>query len=187
MKLKKFYKLALVGAVVASMVRPVNAVDMRTGSGMLAEIASIVVQAKLNLAIAANSGDVEALAEASKRSDGVDSAMAEAMNAFSAMERAIAGGDDDAAASAFENVSSALQKAKDALNGSIPDQQPVLADNKAWEDSQKNAGGGVGNPYDEPNIYNVLWNTENMESFYQGLFNEFIDPSSFTDKPATPE
>ncbi len=99
----------------------VGAIDLAAASGLLADVAVISAQSSSALAAAANSGDVEAIVEAQNRADAVDSAMAEAQEAYAAMERAVAGGDEDAAAAAAEDLTAAQQKAGDALNGVFPE------------------------------------------------------------------
>ena len=170
MRTHRFNKVCLVAVMAAMVVLPkAHAANLAKASGMLADVAAIVVQAKQNLAIAANSGNVTAIGEAAKRADASDAAMAEAMEAFAALERADAGENDDAADSAFEDIQTALQKATEALSGAIPE-ETAQSKHKKWKDSQKNTGGGPGRPYDPPNIYDVPWHSQNLRSFYNHLF-----------------
>lgn len=164
----------------------VIAADQVDAAANLSGIAAISVQSKANLADAAFSGVIEEIAEAGKRSDAVDAAMAQAQEAYSAIERAVANGDDDAAQSAADDLAAALGKAVDALNGVIPEE--VVNAVKQWKDSQKNTGGGPGKPYDPPNMYDVVWNSDSMSDFYQNhfgnLWNSGVNPN---DREATPE
>ncbi|MDF7826054.1 hypothetical protein P4B35_18635 [Pontiellaceae bacterium B12227] len=162
------------------------AVDPATAAGNLAEIGSISVQAKANLSEAANGGNVDDIAEAGKRSDAVDAAMAQAQEAFSEMERALANGDEDTAKSAADDLMASLEKAADALNGVIPEE--VVNAVKEWKESKKNTGGGAGRPYDPPNMYDVPWNSRLMRNFYQNHFgNNWSSGVTPGDRDATPE
>ena len=162
------------------------AVDPAAVAGNLAEIGSISVQAKANLSEAANNGNVDAIAEAGKRSDAVDAAMAQAQEAYSEMERALANGDEDTAKSAADDLMSSLEKAADALNGVIPEE--VVNAVKEWKESKMNTGGGPGRPYDPPNMYDVPWNSQLMRNFYQNQFgNTWSSGVTPNDREATPE
>ena len=185
--MKRFAKhitgAALMTAILAT---SAQAQDQAGAAGNLAEISAISVQAKANLSAAALSGDVDQIAEMSKRSDAVDAAMAEAQEAYSAMEKAMEGGDTDAAQSAANDLSDSLKKASDALNGVIP--EDVAAAAAAWKNSKKNTGGGPGKPWDPPNMYDVPWQSGSMRSFYQAHWgNLFASGRSTGDKEATPE
>jgi hypothetical protein len=138
----------------------------------------MVTQAKDNQANAAVGGDLAAIAEADKRAVAVDSAMAEAQAAFSALERAAEGNDEDAAAKAIDDLNAARQKASDALNGAVPEDSPQSEQAK-WVEGQKNTGGGPGRAYDPPNIYDVPSQTQGLRQFYQGLFGNFWQASAF--------
>jgi hypothetical protein len=182
------FNIGLVGMAAIMMVgTTASAADRAAAAADLAEIATISVQSKGNLAGDALGGDVDAIAESSKRSDAVDAAVAEGQQAHSAIERAATGGDPDAADSAAEDLKAALQKAKDALNGVIPE---VKGDKHAeWKESQTNTGSGPGRAYDPPNIYNKPWQTQGMQSFYQGLLwgNFWASGRGTGDRDATPE
>ncbi len=176
-------------AVMATLIQ-VHAADMAAASGVLAEVSVMAVQAKAGLADAANSGDVKAIADAVSRADAVDSAVADARDAYAAMERAAAGGDEDAAAAAADSLEAARQKASDALKGIVPEAVQKTA-KEVWKDSTSNTGGGPGNAYDPPNIYDVPWQTQGMRSLYTSLFGNFWSASGQTspgnDFDATPE
>ena len=167
-----------------------NAVDQAAAAANLAEIATISVQSKANLASASLGGDIEAIAEAGKRSDAVDAAMAQGQEAHAAMERAVANGDEDAAQSAMEDLQASKEKANDALGGVIPDALAQSVHNQ-WKEGQTNTGGGPGKAYDAPNIYDVPWQTQGMRTFYQGLWGNLWASGrtggGFGDKDATPE
>ncbi|VGO21360.1 hypothetical protein [Pontiella sulfatireligans] len=191
MKMKYFYTLALAVAAVATIgLSPAHAADAAEASGMLADIASIVVQANQNLATVAGSGDVDAIAEASARADAIDSIMAEAIESYSALEKAKEGGDEDAADASYEDCASALRRATEALSGAIPE-ETAQSKHAKWKEGQKNTGGGPGRAYDPPNPYFVPWHTQNLQDFYQGIFDKFYATSPhggrYWEKPATPE
>jgi hypothetical protein len=147
---------------------------MAAASGILANVSVMAVQAKADLADAASSGDVAAIAEATKRADAVDAAVADAQAAYAAMEHALAGDDADAAASASDDLEAAQQRASDALNGgAIPDAVQKSAQD-VWKESKTNTGGGPG----QPNVYDVPWQTQGMRSLYTSLFGSFWTSSS---------
>lgn len=184
----------MVGAVALVLMAssPVRAADLADASGTLAKVAVMAVQAKANLALAASGGDVNAIADAVKRADAVDAAMAEAQEAFSALERAVAGNDEDAAAAVSDDLDAARQKAFDALNGAVPEASPQ-SEHAKWVEGQKNTGGGPGRAYDPPNIYGRPWDTQGLRHFYEGLFGGFWSASGHGggrgcgDFDATPE
>ncbi len=154
-------------------------------AGDLAAIATISVQAKANLSNAALGGNVDEITEAGKRSDAVDAAMAQGQDAYLSMERADQNGDQDAVASASEDLKSSLAKAVNALNGVIPDEiaQAVARQKKA----PKNTG-VKGRSYDVPNVYDVPWNSDRMRDFYQNHFANFWDSGIRPqDSETTPE
>jgi hypothetical protein len=168
-----------------------HAVDQAAAAADLAEIAMISVQSKANLAGDALGGNIDAVAESGKRSDAVDAAMSQGQESHSAMERAVAGGDDDAAQSAVEDLKASKQKALDALNGVIPESLAAKSVHDKWKESKKNSGGGPGNGYDAPNIYEKAWQTQGMRATYQGLWGSLISSGVTTgsagDRDATPE
>ncbi len=179
MKKQQFIKKVTLISIVTIMTTllQAQAVNMAEASGTLAGIAVMAVQAKANLANAASSGDIDAIADAIKRADAVDSAMASAQEAYSKMERASAGNDEDAATAAADDLEVARQNAFDALNGEVPEPTPQSKHDQ-WKEGQKNTGGGPGRAYDPPNIYDVPWQTEGLRGFYQGLFGNFWGASS---------
>lgn len=66
------------------------------GSGIVAEVAALSVKAKLNLAHAALTGDIGLIKEAALRADAIDSALAEAREAFAELEIELQGQGSDA-------------------------------------------------------------------------------------------
>jgi hypothetical protein len=168
------------------MVVSASAVDQAAAAGALAEMSSISVMAKANLSEAALGGNVDEIAEAVKRSDAVDASVNQATQSYADIIVAVRNGDEDAAQSAADAINASLEKALDALNGVIPEQ--VADAVNQWKNSKKNTGGGPGQPYDPPNMYEVPWNSAQMNAFYQSQFGNFwnagCDPS---DNEATPE
>ena len=171
---KQLKEAGLIAALVAvATVAQVRAADMAAASGVLANVSAMAVQAKAGLASAAESGNVEAVAEATKRANAVDAAVADAQKAYAAMERAVSGGDPDTAASAFDDLQAAEKRASDALNGGeAPDAAPKASKND-WKESTSNTGGGPTEAYSAPNIYNVPWRSEGLRSLYDSLFGTF--------------
>lgn len=160
-----------------------SAVDQAAAAGDLASISAISVQAKANLAEAALGGDVDAIAEAGKRSDAVDNAAAQAAAAYATLESELASGNEDAAQSAFDDLKAALENAMDALQGVIPD-----GGIPGPKNSKRNSAGGPGRPYDPPNMYDVPWNSQAMRDFYQSHFGNFwMSGVTPPDQEATPE
>lgn len=163
-----------------------SAVDQAAAAADLADISAISVQAKASLAEAALSGDVDAIAEAEKRSDAIDGAAAQATAAYATLESELASGNEDAAQSAADDLKAAVENARDAIQGIIS-QDMANAGDKA-KNSKKNSVGGPGRPYDPPNMYDIPWNSAGMRAFYQSNFGNFWQAGvSPTDKEATPE
>lgn len=168
------------------------AADLAEAAGDMAEISTLSVQAKKNLVDDALGGNIDAIAESTKRSDAVDAAVAQGQEAQSEIVKAVQGGDNDAADSAADDLKSAVQKARDALDGVIPEPS-ATSKHAAWKKSQENTGGGPGRAYDPPNIYNDPSMSQGLQSFYQGLFGNFWGSSAFGDsrgfgeRDATPE
>lgn len=174
--------MCLTGMLCATMA---SAVDQAAAAGDLANISTISVQAKADLAAAALAGDVDAIAEAGKRADAVDLAVAQAAAAYATLETELANGNDDAAQSAADDLKAAVQNATDALKGVIT--QDVVDAAKKLKQYRTSAG-GPGRPNDPPNMYDVPWNSQAMRDFYQSNFGNFwmsgVNPP---DREATPE
>ena len=183
--LKKTGLVAMVVAM-ASLVQVQAVVDMAAATGTLADIAVMAVQAKANLAAAANNGDIDEIADATKRADAIDAAVTEAQEAFAAMERAVAQNDEAAAAEALGDLNDSWKKANDALNGAVPEATPKSLKE---QESTTNTRSGPGKAYDPPNIYDVPWQSAGMRAVYAAQFGNFFiaGGSSFGDSDATPE
>ena len=140
--MKKNYFLQKAGSVVAvAMVATlvqVQAADMAAANGTLANVAVMAVQAKANLASAANGGNIDAVSEAMKRADAVDAALTSAKEALAALDVAQNANDESAAMKALD---AAQQRALAALNGPVPAPTQQSAKDQ-WKNSQKNTGGG---------------------------------------------
>lgn len=175
--------ICLTGMLCATMA---SAVDQAAAAGDLANIEAISVQAKADLAAAALAGDVDAIAEAGKRADAIDGAVAQAAAAYATLETELANGNEDAAQSAADDLKAAVQNAMDALKGVIP--QDVMDAAKKQKQSRKTSAGGPGRPFDPPNMYDVPWNSQGMRDFYQSSFgNLWMSGVNPSDKEATPE
>lgn len=172
--------ICLTGMLCATMA---SAVDQAAAAGDLANVSAIAVQAKADLAAAALAGDVDAIAEAGKRADAVDLAVAQAAAAYATLETELANGNEDAAQSAADDLKAAVQNATDAVGGNIQDMPEPTTPARG-----KTSVGGPGRPFDPPNMYDVPWNSQGMRDFYQSSFGNFwmsgVNPS---DKEATPE
>lgn len=160
-----------------------SAVDQAAAAADLAAVSAISVQANENLSTNALSGDVDGIADAGKRCDAIDNAAAQAAEAYARMESELASGNEDAAQSAYDDLKTALENAKDALQGIIQESVKPGPD-----DGKKNSAGGPGRPYDPPNMYDVPWNSQNMRDFYQSHFGNFwMSGIAPRDQEATPE
>ncbi|QBG47551.1 hypothetical protein EGM51_09155 [Verrucomicrobia bacterium S94] len=186
--MKKLSKIMLVTVGLGLTSLTASAVDPAGAASDLSEIAKISVDAKAALAEAASSGNAELVAEAGERSDAVDAAMAMALDAYSAMEKAVESGDEDAAQSAVDDIADALQKAKDAINGVIAlDVKEAVKDRT--EAANANTGGSAWGAYDPPNVYDVPWDSARVRNFYQRQFGNLWASLGNTprDSEATPE
>jgi hypothetical protein len=190
---KHFLKKTVLVALLAigTTLSQVRAADMVAAAGILANIESMVVQAKANLALAASSGDVAAISEASKRADAVDAASAEANQMFAALEGAA---DDSQAAKAMAGLEAAQTKADQALNGAVPEPTPK-SKKEAWKESTSNTGGSPDGGFNPPNIYDVPWQSAGMRNVSAGMFSSVYGSTGgssssskgFGDGDATPE
>jgi len=147
MKKNQYSKIGLfvcVATLAASI--QVRAVDLAAASGILADIAVISVQASAALAAAANTGDIDEIADARKRVDAIASLLNMAEEAWTDLQASVSVGDEDAIADAFEKMNEALGLAQGALTGDIPGE----SQHEQWKKSQTNTGGGTGSAYDPP-------------------------------------
>ncbi len=161
--------------------------SLESTKAIVAEIASVAADAKYAVAVAAGQGDVTALDEATRRSDAVDSAVADAIDAMEEYEAAYNATpqNTDVMESAMEKLNSALQKAKDAKEGVIPEDAQASNNNQ----DQDNTGGSPKDTFDPPNIYAKPWDTQGLNEFYQNLFQDFYQsgaPIQDTNHPNTP-
>lgn len=191
MKKNLFVKSGLLASVCAVFfVGQANAVDLAEAAGVMAEVESMSVAAKASLASAALDGDAEAVAEAKKRSDAIDTAVASARDAYSQLEISVNSGDTDAAETAGDDLANALQQVRDALMGAIPEE--LLAQAEEAQSKQK-AGGKPGDPNNPPNLHEVPWKSQGIKAYYEGLFGHFWNAQAFGhgqgfgDRDATPQ
>ncbi len=191
MKKNLFLKSGVLALLCATVfVGQSKAAGLEEAAGVMAEVESMSVSAKANLADAALGGDTEAIAEAKKRSDAIDAAVADAREAFAKLEVNTKSGDADAAETSEDDLAAALVQVKDALMGAIPESMTAQVDKNK---SKKHAGGKPGKPNDPPNINEVPWKSQGIKAYYQGLFGEFWNASAFGhasgfgDRDATPE
>lgn len=191
--LKKTGLVAMVVAM-ASLVQVQAVVDMAAATGTLADIAVMAVQAKANLAAAANDGNIDEISDATKRADAIDAAASEAQKALAATESAVAQNDEAAAAESLSSLNDSWKKANDALNGAVPEATPQSVHDQ-WKESTTNTGSGPGQANDPTNIYDVPWQSAGMRAVYAAEFGNvyvsgggsFANSTSFGDGDATPE
>jgi hypothetical protein len=182
MKKQSFVKKVVLGlaSVVVTVAVVFAAVDMPVASGLVSDVSVMAVQAKASLAKAASSGDIQAITTATKISELIDNALAEAEAAYAAIEKAVAAGDQKAAAKAAEKLAKSVEVAKAAKTGELP---------KATKKPDDNQSVGAG-AYDVPNIYEVPWQSAGLRSIYSALFNEVLVASGgsmeFIEGDATP-
>ena len=145
--------MAAIAVAMTSFVQ-VKAADTAAANVALAEIASMAGQAQADLASAANSGDLNAVAEATQRADALSAALGDAVAAVKAMAAAT---DETATASAKAALASATQKAYEAFTG---------------QKSGKTGGasGKSGKAGDPPNIHDTPWKSAGLRSVGQGMF-----------------
>lgn len=187
--MKKHFMITSGAACLAALLNVSTvAADQVAATGALAEVSTAAVIAKANLAGAAGSGDVNAIAEAKKRADAVDAAVAEAQDAYNAMERALQSGDAAAANSAEDALNSAVAKANNANNGMFSNEAPKAVVQKKAKDSDEPVEAN-----DPPNIYANASDTATKQAVMQGAFGNFWSTSAFGtrtgfgDREATPE
>lgn len=183
MKTMQLKYVAVAGLLMLGLANHAFAVNVAEASGVMADLESLAVQAKAALANAALGGNVDAIAEANKRSAAIDAAVAAGNEALSAMELAMANGDAAAAESAEDELAAALAQAQAALSGVLPETAATKKPEKSKSDKKE----------DFPNIYDVPWKSQGIRAYYQSLFGSFHDASSFGhgqgfgDQDATPE
>ncbi len=188
MKKYQYSKIGLIACVAVHFATmQAHAVNLAAASGILADVAVTATQASSALAVAASSGDVAAIADAQERANKVDFAMAEAQEAYAAMERETAAGNEDAAAAAAEDLADAQQKAGDALDGELAQQEEGET-----SDAKRGGSGNAG----VPNIYDVPWQSDGLRRLSQSLFDTAWTASGkggsrfaerFGERQATPE
>jgi len=189
MKTTLFSKISLLAAVCVFVLAGRSAaVDLAEAAGVMAEIEAMAVSAKAAIADAAVSdGDVVA---AQTRSDAIDSAVAQARDAFANMELSIQNGDMDAAETAEDELAAALVLVRDALMGAIPE---AMAETGGEEGEAGQSEGEAGDADNPPNIHEVPWKSQGIKAYYQSLFGDWWNASAFGhgkgfgDGDATPE
>lgn len=191
MKMNLFSKCSLLAFLCASvLVGQAGAVDLAEAAEVMSDVEAMSISAKTAVAEAALGGDTDAIAEAQKRSDAIDAAVAMARDAYADMERNIQNGDMDAAETAEDDLAAALVQVKNALMGAIPETMVATAGN---ENGGQRPGGPPGNPDNPPNIHEVPWKSQGIKAYYQSLFGEWFNASAFGlargfgDGDATPE
>jgi len=152
MKKRQYNKIGLIACVATLFMATQVLANLAAATGMLADIAVAATQANATLAAAANSGDLDAVAEAQELVAKVQSSMEEALEAYAALE----GGDD----AATGKLATARQNALAAVGG-VPEATP--------KGNQE---------YSLPNIHDVPWQSDGLRSLYQELFNIAMSASA---------
>lgn len=168
MKAIQLKYVAVVGLLVLSLANHSFAVDAAEASGVMADLETLVSQAKLTLS-KASLVDADAVAEANELSAAIDAAVAAGRDALSTMEQAIANGDAEGAAAAEDAMAAALRQARDLFLGIFP---ATAAATDTGDDSESEQDE---NP---PNIYDDPWESQGLRAYYESLFGAFQEASS---------
>lgn len=177
MNMNFFSKCSLLAILCASMlVGQSKAVDLAESAEVMGEVESMSVSAKAAIAEAALGGDTEAIAEAQKRSDAIDAAVAMARDAFASMKLSIESGNIDAAETAEDELAAALNMVADALMGAIPEEMTASDETGSAE---QQAAGEPDDSEDPPNIHEVPWKSQGIKAYYQSLFGQWWNASAF--------
>ncbi|MDF7800510.1 hypothetical protein P4C99_13615 [Pontiellaceae bacterium B1224] len=159
-------------------------VDQAAVAADLGSINNISTQASNALTKEANAKpvDTEALAEAQKRSEAISGLAEQAKSLAATMLSQLANGNEDAAQATADEIKATVGKAKDALQGVIPQEVMDVANSKGESVS------GPGFPFDPPNMYDVPWQSQEMQAFYQNYFGTlWMSGVNPPDLEATPE
>ena len=138
-------------------------VDKAASVGKLADLGAVVTQAHKALAEATEGGDAIAVADAKKRAEAAEAAMAAGKVAYGALMAALEIGDEAAAEAAAESLASALEAGINALAGVFP---------------QEEQGGALGEPEKEgkvPNIFRKPWESDGEKAVKDGGFGIELD------------
>ena len=171
MKAIQLKYVAVVGLLALGLANHSFAANIAEATGVMADLESLVVQAKATLA-KASLESTDAMADPLAQSAEVDKAVEAGREALAAMEQAVADGDAEAADAAEADLAKALEQARNALLGIFPEVAAVAADTGDEEEKS----------YAPPNIYDVPWESQGIRAYYESLFGVFDDASSFGQK-----
>jgi len=174
MKAMQFKYVAVACLLALSLSSQSFAVDAAEATGVMADLDSLVTEAQKIISAEASALDSAAADEAIARSVELDKAVAAGREALSAMEEAIANGDDAAAEAAEDDLAAALRRARDVLAGVLTASVATSSD-----ESQDDSVAGPVSDWDAPNIYDVPWKTQGIRAYYDSLFATYQDSSSF--------
>lgn len=138
-------------------------VDKAASVGKLADLGAVVTQAHKALATATEGGDAIAVADAKKRADAAEAAMAAGKDAYEQLVAALGSGDEAAAAVAADALNAALEAAINALAGVFP------------QEEQGGAPAGQGKADGVVNIFKKLWDSKGKQVVEEGEFNIQLD------------
>ena len=181
MKAIQLKYIAVAGLLVLGLANHTFASKAAEAAGVMADLESLVVQAKATLA-KASLESTDAVADPLAQSAEVDKAVEAGREALAAMEQAMANGDTEAADAQEAKLAEALLQARNALQGIFPEM--AAAADPVDEPGKK---------YKKPNIYEVPWKSQGIRAYYESLFNTFEDARDFGggrgfgDRDATPE
>ena len=186
----KILKSSFLAGLFSVAVASVAAADIASASAILAEIEAQAVEAKAAMAAAALNGDLDQFADAKKKSDAIDAACTKARKSFAALEQYVQSGDQKAAAGAEDEMKEALSQVAEAMTGVIPEELAEMAQQQGEQEKPAAAKGPALNP---PNPRDVPWKSEGVRQFYEEVFSDNFDSSTFGggsnfgDSDATPE
>ena len=170
MKTIQLKHIAVAGLVVLGLANHSFAANVAEATGVMADLESLVVQAKANLA-KASLESTDAMADPLAQSAEVDKAVEAGREALAAMEQATANGDTEAADAAEAKLAEALLQARNALLGIFSETVAVA---EPGDDGEKD--------YNSPNIYDDPWKSQGIRSYYQSLFEDFQESTTFGQK-----
>jgi hypothetical protein len=176
----KCVAIALISAL--SLASQSFAVDVAEAASVMADLDTLAIQAKANLANA-SLNNLGATDEANQQSVAIDEAVEAGREALADMEQAVANGDDEAAEAAEDALASALRQAKAVLAGVLTAAVATSSDEQA-DESQDDSGEEPEGGWGSPNIYDQPWQTTGIRAYYESLFGAFQDASGFGDQKA---
>ena len=177
MRAIQFKCLAMACIIALGFAHQSYAVDAAEAASVMADLQTLAIEAKENLAKAALEG-VITVEEAMKQSEAIDAAVEAGKQAQLAMEEAIENKDDDAAEAAEDDLAAALSQAKAVMAGVLTAAVGTTEGEQTDDGEQPDDEGAP------PNIYDQPWKTDGIRAYYESLFGAFQDASAFGDEQA---